>query len=94
VAEWVRWPAPLPRIQSEPVIRLLASDLADHAAVREGLAGLREEIAEQERRLDDALEIAATLPEREPFLRINHRLARAFLRAHLDWLEAAEHELG
>jgi DNA-binding PadR family transcriptional regulator len=94
VADWVRRPAPLPRIQSEPVIRLLAADLAEHAAVREGLAGLREEIAEQERRLDHAEEIAATLPEREPFLRINQRLARSFLRAHLEWLEAAERELG
>jgi DNA-binding PadR family transcriptional regulator len=93
LAEWVRTPAPLPRIQSEPVVRLMATDVTDAEAVREGLASLRDEIAEQERRLDDAEEIAKTLPEREAFLMMNHRLARAFLHAHLEWLKEAEREL-
>jgi PadR family transcriptional regulator, regulatory protein AphA len=93
LAEWVRTPAPLPRIQSEPVVRLLATDITDPAAVREGLAGLREEIGEQQRRMDDAMEIAKTLPSRKAYLVNNHRLARSFLQAHLDWLEEAEREL-
>ncbi len=38
-------------------------------------------------------EIAADLPHRERYLRLNHRLARGFLDAHLEWLEAAEGEL-
>src|SRR5690349_1294543 len=37
LAAWVRTPAGLPRIQNEPIVRLLAADLVDPAAVREGL---------------------------------------------------------
>ena len=39
LAEWVRTPASLPRIQNEPVVRLLAADLVEPENVREGLAG-------------------------------------------------------
>src|SRR5919112_2135556 len=44
LAEWVRTPAPLPRIQNEPVVRLMAADLVSPADVLEGLLPLREEI--------------------------------------------------
>jgi DNA-binding PadR family transcriptional regulator len=93
LAEWVAQPAPLPKIQSEPVIRLLAADLVDPAAVLEGLASLRDEIAEQRAGLERGEEIAGTLPQRERYLRVNHALASAFLDAHLTWLEEAEREL-
>jgi PadR family transcriptional regulator, regulatory protein AphA len=93
LAEWVGQPTPLPKIQSEPVIRLLAADLVDPAAVLKGLAALREEIAVQKASLELGEEIAAGLPHRERYLRLNHRLARAFLDAHLEWLEAVESEL-
>ena len=44
LAEWVRTPASLPRIQNEPVVRLLAADLVEPENVREGLESLRAEI--------------------------------------------------
>ena len=94
VARWVREPASLPRIQSEPVIKLLATDMAGSEAVLEGLASLRAEIDEQEEALERAHEIASTLPQRERVLAINHRLAAAFLQAHRDWLDEVERELG
>lgn len=94
VAAWVREPAALPRIQSEPVIKLLAADLAGDEAVLEGLGGLREEIDGQEKALERARDIAAALPHRRRALAINHRLAAAFLQAHRDWLDEVERELG
>src|ERR687890_117516 len=40
IAEWVRTPAPLPRVQNETVVRLVAADLVDPDDVRAGLAEL------------------------------------------------------
>ena len=44
LAEWVRTPATLPRIQNEPVVRLLAADLVEPEAVLEGLAAMRADL--------------------------------------------------
>jgi hypothetical protein len=43
--------------------------------------------------LDDAEAVAATLPHREKYLRINHRLARRLVAAHRDWIAEVEAEL-
>jgi hypothetical protein len=84
-----------PRIQHEAVCRLLAADLVgDDRAVLAGLGALRAELDDLARRLDDAEEIAGTLPHRERYLRINHALARSLVDAHREWLDAAEAELG
>src|SRR5215207_10099583 len=44
LAEWVRTPASLPRIQNEPVVRLAAADLVDPAAVLAGLEAMRPDL--------------------------------------------------
>src|SRR5688500_13919566 len=41
--EWARTPTPLPRMQHETVVRLLAADLVPPEAVAEGLRALRGE---------------------------------------------------
>jgi hypothetical protein len=38
--------------------------------------------------------MAKTLPHRERYLRLNHRLSRRILRAYLDWLDEVERQLG
>ena len=89
--DWVRTPAPLPRIQNEPVVRLLAADLVDPAAVLEGLRVMRAEI-------ESALEVVSrerevTEPElahRAHLLEVNHRYAERLLRIQSEWLEEAE----
>lgn len=90
---WVRTPAPLPRIQNEPIVRLMAADLVDPAAVREGLEALRTEIADAKVLVAFAEEIAGELPHRERLLRVNHRYARRLLDLQAKWLEEAEREL-
>jgi DNA-binding PadR family transcriptional regulator len=81
LAEWMQEPARFPRMQHEAVVRLLAADLVGEQAVRDSLRGLREEIA-------------ATIPHRETYLLLNHRLARRIVQAHSDWLDEVERELG
>ncbi len=93
LADWMRAPARFPRIQSEPVVRLLAADLVGEDAVLASLRALREEIAEISARLDAAEAIATTIPSRERYLLLNHRLARSIVNAHTDWLDEVEREL-
>jgi DNA-binding PadR family transcriptional regulator len=91
--EWMREPARFSRMQLEPAWRLLAADLTGEAAVLESLRPLRGEIAELLARLDLAEEVARTIPHRERYLMLNHRLARRILQAHADWLDEVEREL-
>jgi DNA-binding PadR family transcriptional regulator len=93
LAEWVATPAAMPRIQDEPIVRSLASDLADRAAIADGLETLRDQIAEREAMLDQAETIARTLPSRETVLMINHRHARRQLESQRLWLDEMIHEL-
>ena len=44
-------------------------------------------------RLDAAEAIATTIPSREHYLLLNHRLARRIVKAHTDWLDEVEREL-
>jgi PadR family transcriptional regulator AphA len=94
LVEWMREPARFPRIQHEAVCRLLAADLVGEAAVLESLRALRDELADISARLDAAEAVAATLPHRERYLMLNHRLARRIVAAHADWLDETERELG
>ena len=87
---WVRTPAPLPRIQNEPVVRLLAADLVDPAAVTEGLAALRDQVDEAEADLAASRRSWASLPHRAPLLEVNDRFARRMVALQRQWLEEAE----
>jgi DNA-binding PadR family transcriptional regulator len=92
--EWMREPTRFSRIQMEPAWRLLAADLAGDDAVLESLRPLRSEIADLLARLDVAEAVARTIPHRERYLLLNHRLARRIVEAHADWLEEVESQLG
>jgi hypothetical protein len=70
-----------------------AADLVGEA-VLDSLRALREEIADISARLDAAEAIATTIPSREHYLLLNHRLARRIVKAHTDWLDEVERELG
>jgi DNA-binding PadR family transcriptional regulator len=91
---WLAQPAPFPRIQHEAVVRLLAGDLVDDETVVASLAALRDELAEISASLDAGEEIAGTLPHRERYLRLVHSLGRKLVRAHEEWVDEVERELG
>jgi DNA-binding PadR family transcriptional regulator len=92
--DWAARPAAFPRMQNEPVVRVLAADLVGDALALEGLRGLGVDLDEIDASLDAAEEIARGLPRRERYLMLNHRLARRLVQAHRDWLVEAERELG
>jgi DNA-binding PadR family transcriptional regulator len=93
--EWLAQPSSFPRIQSEAVARVLASDLAkDERDVVESLRSLRGEIAELAAGVDEDERVAPTLPHRERQLRLTRSLGRRLLQAHLDWIDEVERELG
>jgi DNA-binding PadR family transcriptional regulator len=91
--DWARRPVRFPRVLHEGVLRLLATDLVGEVPVRQSIEALREELDELSRLLDDADAVAATLPHRERYLRINHRLARRLVAAHREWIADVEAEL-
>jgi PadR family transcriptional regulator, regulatory protein AphA len=93
LAAWMDEPARFPRIQNEAVCRLLAADIVGEQAVLDSLLALRDEIAEISARLDAAEAVAPTIPSREQYLLLNHRLARRMVAAHSDWLDEIEQEL-
>lgn len=91
---WLAESAHFPRIQHEGAIKVMAGDLAGDDVVVGSLQGLKTELAELSARLDEAEQRLAGLPHRERYLRLNHRLARRILQAHVDWLADVERELG
>lgn len=92
--EWLVQPSTFPRIQSEAVARVLASDLAeDPSAVVESLRALRAEISELSAGIDEDERRAPTIPHRERQLRLVRSLGRRVLQAHLEWIDEVERGL-
>ena len=90
LAEWVRTPATLPRIQNEPVIRLAAADLVDPAAVLEGLEAMRPDLEAAQAGVEAGRERAADITHRAHLLEVNHRYAQKLLALQEEWLAEAE----
>jgi DNA-binding PadR family transcriptional regulator len=91
---WLASPARYSRIQSEPVLHLLAADFVDDAVTVESLKAMREEIAEISAQVVLAEARAHELPHRERYLRINFAFMNAVLKAHEDLIDRVEEELG
>jgi len=95
VAEWVRTPVGLPRIQHEPVVRVLATDLADSPAdVLAGLRPMRDELHVTRAAVEAGRERAAELPERRARLLAQADMADRLLDALERWLEDVEELVG
>jgi PadR family transcriptional regulator AphA len=91
---WLATPASFPRMQQEAPVRLLAADLVEPAVMRASLDGLRAELDEVDRQLDAAEALAASVPHRERWLRLNHALSRRMVAAQREWLAEVDRALG
>ena len=91
--EWALTPVRYPRMEHEPLTRVLVADLVGEAPVRESLGTLRDDIADLSARLDEAEAAAENLPHRRKYLLMGHRLNRRLLEVHLEWLDEIEREL-
>ena len=94
LAEWLGEPAGFPRIQSEAIVKVLASDLGDDAAVAAAVAAMRDELDALEAGLDAGERLIPTLPHRARNLRLVHRYGRALVELHREWVDEVERELG
>ena len=92
--DWLGRPSGYPRVQDEAVVRVLASDLGDPAAVARSMEGLRREIDELAAGIDASEALTPSLAHRERALRLVQALGRDMLRVHREWAERVERELG
>jgi DNA-binding PadR family transcriptional regulator len=90
---WLAEPAPLPRIQNEAAVKLLAADFSDDDTILASLAGLHQQLATSYRNLEHLEQRAERLPHRTRYLRLLNELARRTLDIQRDWLEHVEQEL-
>jgi len=91
--EWASTRPDAPRVGADAILRLLAADLVGERPVKESLLTMRDELAELRARLEVADDVAKTLPHREKYLRLNHRLARRIVDAYDEWLREIDREL-
>ncbi|HWH14055.1 MAG TPA: PadR family transcriptional regulator [Miltoncostaeaceae bacterium] len=94
VAAWIAAPSRFPRLQHEAVARLLAADLGDDEDLRRSLSAMRAEVDELEALLAENRARAGALPHRARYLRLVGDLGERLLRAHREWLDEVEAELG
>jgi PadR family transcriptional regulator, regulatory protein AphA len=94
LVQWLGQPAAFTRIQSEAIVKVLASDLTDDASVAASIGALRAQIEELEAGVAESEQMIPDLPHRARNLRLVHRYGRAMLDLHRQWVEEVERELG
>ena len=90
---WAGTPVAMTPLKSEPLIRLLAADVVGNDVVREGLATLRDDLADVRARLDESAAAAEELPHRTRQLLIVNRFLRGLVELHEQLVEDVEAEL-
>jgi DNA-binding PadR family transcriptional regulator len=91
---WLAEPTRYSRIQSEPVLHLLAADQVDDATTVASLRAMRAELRDISEQVDRAAARAHEFPHRERYLRLQHTFMRAMIKAHEDLVDRVEEELG
>jgi DNA-binding PadR family transcriptional regulator len=94
VRDWLREPAGFPRLQHEASVRLFAGDLLDDAEILASLRKLRADIEAMAAVVELNIARAPLLPHRERYTLLHQSLGRRLLRAHAEWLDEVERELG
>jgi DNA-binding PadR family transcriptional regulator len=92
--DWARTPLTFTPLKSEPLLRLLISDLVGEAVTRESIGTLRADIADLQVRVDEMEARAGELPHRQKSLTLAARFLRRLLALHLDLIDEVEHEFG
>ena len=90
--EYARTPVSFTPVKSEPLLRLLLTDLVGEAATRESMSALRDDIADLIERLDESAAAAEALPHRRKYLLLVNGFLRRLVDLHLDLVEEVERE--
>jgi DNA-binding PadR family transcriptional regulator len=89
---WARTPLTFTPLKSEPLLRLLVSDLVGEAVTRESVGTLRADIADLQARVDEMEARAGDLPHRQKSLTLAASFLRRLLALHLDLIDEVERE--
>ncbi len=87
-------PAPVPKMQADASLRLLAGDLLDDEAIVAAFAAMRPELDRMEALLTEMEQQAPGVPHRERYLKLVHAHARRTIELHRRWVDEVERELG
>jgi DNA-binding PadR family transcriptional regulator len=91
---WIVEPPALPRIQNEAIPKLLSGDiLGDDEQLLDSLLTLRDEIEEQQAKLDEARARLEALPHRRSYLLLVLDLGNRLLQVQREWLDDVERTL-
>ena len=91
--DYARTPVTFTAVKSEPLLRLLITDLVGEEVTRESIGTLREDIADLRVRLDETEAAAHDFPHREKYLVIVVGFLRRLLDLHLELVDEVEREL-
>jgi DNA-binding PadR family transcriptional regulator len=91
--DYARTPVTFTPLKSEPLLRLLITDLVGEEVTRETIGTLREDIADLRARLDETEAAARDFPHREKYLVIVVGFLRRLLDLHLELVDDVEREL-
>jgi DNA-binding PadR family transcriptional regulator len=91
--EYARTAVTFTPLKSDPLLRLLICDLVGEDVTRESMGTLREDIADIQRRIDDAERTARQLPHREKYLLLVTAFMRRLLDLHVELVDEVDHEL-
>jgi DNA-binding PadR family transcriptional regulator len=90
---WARTPVGFTPLKSEPLMRILVTDLVGEETTRRSIATLREDIADLSARLTETEAAADALPHRRKYLLLVAGFLRRQLDLHLDLVDEVEREL-
>ena len=91
--DYARTPVMFTPLKSEPLLRLLITDLVGEEVTRESIGTLREDIADLRARLDETEAAAHDFPHREKYLVLVVGFLRRLLDLHLEFVDEVEREL-
>jgi DNA-binding PadR family transcriptional regulator len=90
---YARTPATFTPLKSDPLLRLMITDLVGEQATREALVALRADVDDILERLDGAAGTAELLPHRRKYLLMVIGFLRRYLELHLELVDEVEREL-
>ena len=88
--EWARTPVGFTPFKSDALIRLLATDLVGEEAVREGFAGMRDDLEDMRARVRETAARAKALPHREKYLNLGLEFVEGLIDLYEELLEKVE----
>jgi DNA-binding PadR family transcriptional regulator len=91
--EWAQTPVRFTPLKSEPLLRLLITDLVGEPVTRASMTTLREDIADLLERLDETEASAQGLPHRRKYLLLATGFMRRLFELHLELVDEVEREL-